>query len=383
MDKYLPFILMHKDIPITIISFSNKGEVISFAKELKNKEHAPVCSRSDDLWFHSWWQSRAIPLSRNNLTAMLKARNISIPKEYLFKNLGLSLNDCYWIKPIDSALKWKDVNLFTNDFKDNTLEWERDKTKSNELRYSPNSSLTGGIEKTWIIKKGERYLVKGNSTDKSDESLNEHIASKIHHSQGFSNYVDYNLVKIKHKPYDYGCFCKCFTSEQIELISAYDLIISKKQKNTENYFEHLLNVCKENGMDSDEVRASLEYQILTDYVMSQRDRHFNNIGFLRDSESLKFIGVAPIFDSGESLYANTEAPTNEAEMKYLYTKGFEQDAEKMLSLVKDYSLINLDKLPGTSLLRKIYEKDSRQSKAHIDGVCYSYEKRIERLSKIK
>lgn len=368
---------MNKDIPITLISFSSKGDVISYVKELKNAEYAPIISRNDDSWFYSWWTERAIPLTRNNLTSMLKSRNIDIPEEYLFKNLGLSLNDCYWIKPLDSGLKWKDVNLFTNSFKDNSLEWEKGDSEKENIYYSPNSSLTGGLEKTWVIKKGERYLIKGNVTERSDESLNEVIASKIHKSQGYNNFVDYSLVKIKNKPYDYGCCCKCFTSEKVELVTAYDLILSKPKKNTDSYYEHLIKVCVENGLDEEEVRMDLEYLILTDYVMSQRDRHFNNIGFLRDSDTLKFIGTAPIYDSGESFYANTEAPKSEGDMKYLYTKGFEQNSDKMLKLVKNPMLINLDKLPPASAIRKIYEKDSKQKEEHLNGVCFAYEKRIE------
>lgn len=41
----------------------------------------------------------------------------------------------------------------------------------------------------------------------------------------------------------------------------------------------------------------LEYQILTN-----TDRHLNNFGVLRDTHTLKFIGMALIFDSGNSIF---------------------------------------------------------------------------------
>lgn len=41
----------------------------------------------------------------------------------------------------------------------------------------------------------------------------------------------------------------------------------------------------------------LEYQILTN-----TDRHLNNFGVLRDTHTLKSIGMAPIFDSGNSIF---------------------------------------------------------------------------------
>ena len=43
---------------------------------------------------------------------------------------------------------------------------------------------------------------------------------------------------------------------------------------------------------------------MTDYLFSNVDRHLNNIGILRDPNSLKFIDFAPIFDSGNSMFYN-------------------------------------------------------------------------------
>lgn len=366
---------MNKDVPITLISLTDKGDIISYNKDLKNPEYAPIVSRNRNSWIYEWWQERAIPLSRNNLTQMLHSKNINIPEEYLFKNLGLSLNDYYWIKPLDSSLKWKDVNLYSNSFKDNTLEWDIPQTDT--PHYSPNSSLKGGLEKTWVIMGDDRYLVKGNKFNKSHESINEVVASKIHQLQGVCDYADYSLVKINNKPYDYGCFCKCFTSESKELVTAYDLILSEDKINTDSYYDHLLKVCDKNGMNITDITRNLDYMILTDFIMSQKDRHFNNIGFLRDAETLKFIGFSPIYDSGDSMYANTEAPTNISELSNLYTHGFADSAERMISLVKDPSVIDLTKLPPVSFIIQLYEKDTKETTQHIKGVCFAYEKRIE------
>ena len=38
---------------------------------------------------------------------------------------------------------------------------------------------------------------------------------------------------------------------------------------------------------------------MTDFVLTNTDWHLNNFGVLRDSKTLKFIGIAPIFDSGK------------------------------------------------------------------------------------
>jgi hypothetical protein len=39
-----------------------------------------------------------------------------------------------------------------------------------------------------------------------------------------------------------------------------------------------------------------------DYLIVNSDRHFNNFGVVRNAESLDWLGPAPIFDSGTSMW---------------------------------------------------------------------------------
>lgn len=43
---------------------------------------------------------------------------------------------------------------------------------------------------------------------------------------------------------------------------------------------------------------------LVDYLIGNFDRHLNNFGIIRNVNTLKWEKVAPIYDSGESMYAN-------------------------------------------------------------------------------
>lgn len=67
---------------------------------------------------------------------------IFYPEEYLVKNLGLSLTDYYWIRPIDSGLTWEMVNLYQNDFC-GSLELEDRITSGRKplSTYTPDSTL--------------------------------------------------------------------------------------------------------------------------------------------------------------------------------------------------------------------------------------------------
>ncbi len=68
--------------------------------------------------------------------------------------------------------------------------------------------------------------------------------------------------------------------------------------NAVSTYEHFIHVCTAHGLSELEVRSFLEYQILTDFVLTNTERHLNNFGVLRNSRTLKFVRMAPIFDSG-------------------------------------------------------------------------------------
>lgn len=72
-------------------------------------------------------------------------------------------------------------------------------------------------------------MIKGNRDYFSAESFNEVFATKMHELQQFDNYTPYKLIEIHGQEYQYGCFSELFTSESLELISAYDVVVSKKQ----------------------------------------------------------------------------------------------------------------------------------------------------------
>ena len=380
-DNNLKFLIMRKDDIITYAEFSPEGNLINYSKNYENEELGPLQDHYQNNWLKLWWKERSIPIEQDNISTFLRDNGYSMPSDYLIKNLGLSLTDYYWIKPIDSNLTWKDVNLYDNDFKDDILSWGNDINRDDSINqtphYSPNGSLQGTIEKSWIIKNKERYLLKGNHTDSSAESINEIIACKIHKLQGHNNYINYDLIHINNKPYDYGCYSKLFTSQNIELVSAWALYTNEKKMNGTSNYEHLLKMCEKFGMDKSDIRAELEYQILTDFIMSEHDRHLNNIAFLRDADTLKFKGVAPIYDSGGSMFAGKTIPKNEKELLKIETNSFIKKEVDLLKLVQNKNMIDLTKLPSATFIKEMYHKDSKMHEKDINNIAYYYERKID------
>ena len=44
--------------------------------------------------------------------------------------------------------------------------------------------------------------------------------------------------------------------------------------------------------------------ITVDYLLVNEDRHQNNFGVIRNAETLEYLGPAPLYDSGTSLWSD-------------------------------------------------------------------------------
>ena len=375
---------MRKNERITVLDFSDDGVLLKYSSELTDPKLAPLEYRANkNDWLKKWWQERSIPLEQGAVAKMLSESDLLGPQDYLFNNLGLSLNDYYWICPLGSKLKWEDVNLYDNDFKDDLLVRRKDRSSGiakPTSGYSPNSSLQGQLEKTWQIRNGRRVLIKGNSDDLSCESLNEVFASLLHKKQGYDNYVEYKLIKIKGKSYSYGCISECFTNQDKELVTAWTLLTSEKKKNDKSDYEFLISLAGRYGVDETQFRKDLEYQIMTDYILSNRDRHMNNIGILRDAKTLQLIRMAPIFDTGRSMFVRRYGLRYEDLINY-DTNSFYKKEKRLLSLVTDKTLVDATKLPDANDLAKLYSKDAHITQERIDTICRYYEIKIDAFKK--
>lgn len=372
------YVLKRKDEIITIIDFADDGSVYKYQQKLVNPELAPLHDVNDFNWLKQWWKRRSIPISQGNIRQMLEKKGFLGPEDFLLKNLGLSLTDYFWISPLDAGMTWKDVNLFDNDFHGNILLGEDDDENYDDLpHYTPNGSLQGTLEKSWTILNGERGLLKGNRDNLSSESINEVIASKLHQMQEFENYIEYKLIKINGRSYDYGCYSKLFTSQELELISAYDVVCSEKRPNDVSYFEHFIRVCAKHGLDEYILRSYMDYMILSDFVLSGRDRHLSNVSILRDAETLQFVMPAPIYDSGKCLFVQDSVPSSDKGLLSIKTESFAGDELQLLDLVSDRSLLDITKLPSRSFIEEIYGLDSQIDEKRISLIGEGYERKIE------
>ena len=374
------YYLMRKNDLLTVVDVNDRGEIEKFEPVFKRPELAPLHDPKNQNWLKDWWNKRSIPVSQDGVKKMLEKKGFSTSEEYLTHNLGLSLTDYYWILPEGSSYSWEEINLYDNDFKDNLIlstNEEEPESMDDVPHYTPNGSLQGSLEKTWMILNGDRCLLKGNRDNLSSESLNEIIASKLHKLQGFSNYTQYYPLEIHNRDYDYACYSKLFTSQKIELISAYSIVSSEKKAGDVSYYEHFINTCGKYGIDREQLRMNMEYQIMTDFILSGRDRHLSNISILRDADTLSFLRMAPIYDSGKCLFVHDSVPQNNKELLNIRAESFASSELELLKYVKDRSLVDTSKLPSRKYIESVYFHDTQINESRISQIGEAYEKKID------
>lgn len=356
------YVLKHKDKDVAMIQMDTFTGRLEYVLAVYLPEELPVGCRADGKSLSNWWSLRAIPDSRKDLRQVLSRTGVETSQALLLRSYGLSLTDHYWVQPIDRELYWKDLNFFENDFSEelgNLLtDSEEDVREDVELlRVSPSASVNGDMKKKWIIRDGVRSLLKVNTNHYGQQAVNEVIAGRMHERLGWKDHVPYRVEKIRIGGHDHPCsISPLFTSETKEFVPAYQLLMDHKIPNESSLYESLVLMAVEMGMEEEKVRRQLEYMIMTDFILSNTDRHLNNMGFLYDPEHRRFTDMAPIFDTGNALFYDRAVIPHKENLLDINVNSFCKREADMLRYVKK-PILDVEKLTdfpeeAESLLRQ-------------------------------
>jgi hypothetical protein len=373
---------MHKDIPVCLMEISEDGSLGNYRKNEAAAAHFPIGGQMNEMKFHDWWKDRAIPKTRHGAKTALQRLGYASTNSALVDNLALSLSDCYWIKPRGEDLTWREVNLYVNNFVDTFGELTINRDHVIDLRKKTKFSCAasqGELQKKWCVDdSGRRYMIKGNYGESYQQSLNELFATALHKKQGFQNYTEYQLTKLKVEGdiEGLGCLSYDFCSENLECISAWELLQTIKIKQNESLYYPLKKVCINLGMSEEAFTDFMDYQIMTDYLLSNTDRHMNNISVVRNPDTLELIGFAPIYDSGNSMFYSIPYEQLDAvRLDDIKTHSFVEKEVKLLSYVQNRNAVDLE----ADVDFGIYEKDLVERQIRIPKIRDLYEKKIARL----
>ena len=296
------FELMHKNIPVADISLNEEGrmEHILAIRDLRHFPFGtePRTNPLDSTELKRWWDNRQIPFSRNGLA---NVRGVVLPEGaptslLVLHASGLSLSDSYWIRQKGSQTRYEEVNFFENRFSyDLGDALLLGKQKDDVIYLSPDATTDGDLAKRWKIRNGKRVLLKSGIKPYFYQVYNEVIASFVCAYLDVPH-ADYRLVR------DDGmllCECEDFVSYSQDFVTAYMLYRGCHKANDESNYSYLLRLYEELGIEG--ARKNVDQMLLIDYLLGNEDRHLNNFGLLRDANSLEFLGVAPLFDTGSCL----------------------------------------------------------------------------------
>ena len=382
--------LMNKDIQVMKLEFEVNKNLFNKVIQIKNIEYSPLSiyktyqNNKDVLTeVNKWFKGRNIPIWRDDLFYLLKRLDIKTADELLMKSYALSLSDQYWIKPRKSKLKYKDVNFFENDFGysdflDITFSKSNIKRKINLM--TPNNTTDGRLKKTWVIEGNKRMLIKGGYKDNPIAPLNEYLASMICDVLGIKH-VKYELDVINKKLVSK---CEDFIDEDTELITAHSILKEDLTGNYKDIYEKYIKILESNGIS--DARDNLEDMVLLDYLIMNVDRHLNNLGIIRDVNTLRWLRVAPIFDSGEAMNIDmlddNTMVINENGRLFNEVVHFDKFLE-LIRKTRKYDFERLEKVVDEfeKILKK-YQSISKMNNQDIYNLCYLLYLRIQKAKDI-
>lgn len=382
------FTLMNKNKKVFDFVYDEEEHfIVNFERNYpENEDYAPFglikMNEIDKVEFNKWWKNRQIPASRKGLKEVLHNSNVYDKDNFDLldaKAYCLSLSDQYWVKGVDEEISWESINFFDNEFSEDIgkILFNGGKTALNLNLNTPDMTSNGNYEKRWKIIDGERYLLKAGSKIYNQEPFNELIATKLYERLlNKDEYVEYSVIFDDDKAISK---CKNFITKNTELVPAWKINEYYEFLDDEDKYTHYIRCLNNLGIKDAETLT--DKIIVCDYIIANKDRHFNNFGVIRDVNTLKFIGVAPIFDNGCSLwYDENDMYVGE----FFLTKPFEEYEKTQLSLVKKLEWLDISKLEDfPNEVKTILSMDKLLSKERINKIVDQIKLRIEFVKELK
>jgi len=265
-------------------------------KNAKNTHLLPIGLTLTDAGLLSWLKSRVIPKNREFVDKILSVYGLHHNNilGIIKLCLGLSLNDSYWVVPEDFDGKFKDYNLYENNFEKalSLIAYTGyGSVRPSAFSSSPEFTTNGNLRKGWRRIGGKIMLYKGGSSggaNTGNEPYSEFYASQLADEMGL-NHVSYGLAKWK------GTLCstcKLFTDIDHSFIPAWRSFPDKK----------LSEIAAElKSMGNDFYQPFCDMMVF-DALTYNTDRHLGNFGLMVNNKTNRPYAFAPIFDNGLALF---------------------------------------------------------------------------------
>ena len=318
------FYLMNKDI--AVLKFNDKLNINGDYSilDIMNDNMIPYIIKNQVGGLRDWFNSRVIPSNRNHLEKVIQSLQLNKKPsalDYLKLNNGFSLNDSYWIKPVNSQetypidLCWNKYNLYDNKFEEalGLITFFGNNTSlggtvNTPKVSSPELTTQGVMNKAWRRINGRLLLYKRGNIGAAN-------FDKEHFAEGISSEIG-RLLGIDCIPYwidkwhGQNCsVCEIFTDKDKGYLPVRYFLESMEPNKKKWGFENVLNWFPK------EFKKDLMDMIVFDYIIENRDRHLGNFGFIIDNNTQKILSFAPLFDQGYSLMSNSLSEDFDKDLK--------------------------------------------------------------------
>ncbi|GHV46751.1 hypothetical protein FACS1894204_08990 [Synergistales bacterium] len=378
----MDYTLMHKNVEVAEIEIDDDTGVVAKIGDVDAIEHIPVgvAIKDDGIpdrkLLNRWWLGRSIPANRQWIDEALDTLGVTSTKLLIDKCLGLSLSDQYWVCPKDLNLKWSDVNFFENAFSEDVGNILFGETVEGDISLmSPDNTSDGQLRKKWIIADNKRYLIKGSNGTEQQEPLNEALATEVMRRLDIPH-IPYT-IKVEHN--NLYSVCENFLTPQTELVSAGCVMQSQDLSKHVSKYQHFLKRCDVFGISDAEY--AMAQMIAIDFLIVNKDRHFNNFGAVRNAETLEWLGIAPIYDSGTSMWS--DSPTVLIGERYTEkSKTFRSKHSDQIKLASSLDFVDFVKLSDIAdVADEIYKQSLFISDDRRGRLCHALLDRVQLLEK--
>ncbi len=373
MAQSIIYLLMNHDYEIARLFFENgsqnhfisKVEILDYSRLPFPVKYADDKYKLNEL--ERWILHRIIPTGRDHIARFLEVTNMTLLNCSMV-SYGVNLTDGYWFKQEHDNVKWGQINFYQNNFPYDVGNFAFGVEMDQPNLMSPDLTTNGVVQKAWRIRNGKRILIKSGRKPNYDEPFNEVAATEVMRKICSVPFVEYSLTKINGHYYSSS---EQFVPENLVLVPADDIYRTSERPKFITVEMHVRERCAFFKIPG--YKQFLDNLSYVNYVINNTDCHLGNYGFLYDINTLQFVGPAPIYDPGTSMwnqFVNTipEEPTNISEDKLNEARRRIHKPEKLL-MAKDSKELK-------DAIESIYSKSS-YSPEKISAIAGLVQQRID------
>ena len=306
---------------------------------------------------------RVLSLSRTNakqiyaLFRIPQLNDIETRVKICLACMGVSIQDSYWIKPDNSSLKFRDVNIRVNKFKeivDISLDGLNPSITVNCI--NPELTTHGLFRKAWTRYDDGLYLLKSDTHSQNINTRMEVLASKI--LDCFSNKIECVHYDGRMRNTTYGKIytskCKSYARETHSAIEAWEI----------------MEYCQRQGISYRDYILGLSTKVadigVFDFILSNTDRHTQNYGFFMNNSTGLIEDIIPLFDLNLSLVSDLLGVDTSNTLSQMFN-----DSSTLLQVANYYKPLTNIKLDETKLKELRYR--NKEYSIVFDNVLKRYD----------